>query len=389
MIIGIDARALEGARTGVGRYLINILKKWSDARGHRFILYFKNSIPRDAVFGDNFEAKILPALFGVKSNFIFQHFLLPKAARKDNIDVLFSPSYVLPWRWKGKSVVTIHDVSYEVYPEKIPFLDRFFLKKASRHSAKIASNILTVSDFSKSEIVKYYDIDPEKIIAVHLAPEESFDSNYSSSRCHPERSETERRISDAPNLFSGQGISDNYILSVGSIFNRRHIPEIMEAFSCVAEKFKNLKLLIAGKNHTNPFIDIDASIVSANEKLGREAISRLDYVDEKDFPELYQKAQLTIYLSDYEGFGLPPLESIACGTPAMVSNITVEKEIMGDAAIFIDDNKDTDEICRKIVEFLESEDLQKDLIKKGLKRVNLFSWDECARQTLEVIEKLG
>lgn len=364
MIIGIDARALEGARTGVGRYLFNILKKWSAARGHRFILYFKNSIPGDAVFGDNFEAKILPALFGIKSNFIFQHFLLSRAARKDKVDVLFSPSYVLPWRWQGKSVVTIHDVSYEVYPEKISFLDKFFLKKASRHSAKTANSILTVSEFSKSEIVKYYNINSEKIIAVHLAPEDSF-------------------------VFLGNSTRDNYILSVGSIFNRRHIPEIIEAFYCAAEKFKNLKLLIAGKNHTSPFINIDALIASVNEKLGREAISRLDYVDEKKLPELYQKARLTIYLSDYEGFGLPPLESTACGTPAMVSNIPVEKEIMGDAAIFIDDNKDADEICRKIVEFLESDDLQKDLIKKGLERVELFSWDECARQTLEVIEKLG
>lgn len=389
MIIGIDARALEGARTGVGRYLINILKKWSDASGHRFILYFKNGIPDDAVFGNNFEAKILPSLFGIKSNFIFQHFLLPRFARKDKIDVLFSPSYILPWGWKGKSIVTIHDVSYEVYPEKIPFLDRFFLKTASRHSAKTASRILTVSDFSKSEIVKYYNIDPEKIIAIHLATDDSFNSSYTSSRCHPERSETERRISGLPNLFSGHGIRGNYILSVGSIFNRRHIPETIKAFSCIADKLKNLKLLIVGKNHTSPFIDIDDMVESANKRIGREAIYRLNYVDEKNLQELYQKAQLMVYLSDYEGFGLPPLESIACGTPVLVSNIPVEKEIMGDAAIFVDNNQDAEEICRKTIEFFEREDLRSDLIKKGLERTRLFSWDKCARQTLEVIEKLG
>lgn len=372
MTIGIDARCLEGARTGVGRYLINILEHWGCVSGHRFILYFKNSAPAIGILERPcYEKRVLRAPFGIKSNVCFQHLLLSKVGENDKIDILFSPSYILPFGWRKKSIVTVHDVSYEAYPKQNSFLDSLFLAKASRHSVKIASRILTITEFSKKEIIKYYKASPDKISVIPLGVDEKF-----------QLIKNDKKIESVKKKY---GIANDYIISIGSIFTRRHLPETMMGFLKVAEKFDNLQLLIIGKNHTEPFIDIEKLISDINDKLKRRAILHFEYVEDSDLLWLYNGAKLSIYLSDYEGFGLPPLEAAACGVPAIVSNIPTEKEVMDEAAIFIDNNKNIKEINEKMTSGLSDKKLREEMIKKGLERVKIFSWKKCAGQTLKAI----
>ncbi len=371
MIISIDGRCLEGKRTGTGRYLINLLKFWRRENEYRFKIYFKEKIPQDEILkGDNFELKILKNPFGFQSNFFFEHFLLPPAIKKDKADIFFSPYYLLPFYCPAKSAVTLHDISYEAHPEWFSLKDRFFLRRMSKMAARRADIILTVSEFSKSEIVKYYQVSPDKITVTPLAADEVFCRNEAICR----------------DGFQARPYGEKFILFIGSIFNRRHIPELIQAFEKIAREFSDIQLLIIGANHTQPFIDIDKIIKETNKNLGRQAIIREDYVGEKDLAALYNLAECSVYLSDYEGFGLPLLESMACGTPVITSQKTSLIEAGGEAAIFVDSNK-PDDIYDKIKKALADEDFRKERIRIGFENLERFSWEKCARETLETFKK--
>ena len=374
MIISIDGRCLEGGRTGTGRYLINLLKFWRKENSCRFKLYFKEKIPQDEILkSGNFELRILKNYLGFQSNFFFEHFLLPLAIKKDKADIFFSPYYLLPFYCPAKSVVTLHDISYEAHPEWFSLKNQFLLRRISKMAARRADIILTVSKFSKGEIVKYYQVDPDKITVTPLAADDIFTVMPSAT------------ISNFP--FAKEGIigavENKFILSVGSIFNRRHIPELIEAFKKIAGEFPGIQLLIIGANRTQPFIDIDKTIRKTNKNLDYRAIIREDYVSEKDLAALYNLAECSVYLSDYEGFGLPLLESMVSGTPVITSRKTSLVEAGGEAAIFVNSNNPPD-IYDKIKKVLADENFRKERVKKGLENVKRFSWERCARETLEV-----
>ena len=386
MIVSIDGRCLEGGRTGAGRYLINLLKFWRKENSCQFKIYFKEKIPQDETLkSDNFKLVILKNSLGFRSNFFFEHFLLPLAIKKDKADIFFSPYYLLPFYCPAKSVVTLHDISYEAHPEWFSFKNQFFLRLISKMAARRSSAILTVSEFSKSEIIKYYKIDPRKITVTPLAADEIFTIV---SPTPPDPPLLRRGKINPPLAKGGTGgvIGNKFILAVGSIFNRRHIPELIEAFEKIAGEFPDIQLLIIGVNHTQPFIDIDGMIKKINDDLNRRAIIREDRVSEKDLPVLYNLAELSVYLSDYEGFGLPLLESMACGTPVVTSQKTSLIEVGSEAAIFVDSSNPSD-IYDKIKKILVDENFKNERIKMGFDNVKKFSWERCARETLEIFKK--
>ena len=396
MIISIDGRCLEGERTGTGRYLINLLKFWRKENSCRFKLYFKEKIPQDEILkSGNFELRILKNYLGFQSNFFFEHFLLPLAIKKDKADIFFSPYYLLPFYCPAKSVVTLHDISYEAHPEWFSLKNQFLLRRISKMAARRADIILTVSEFSKGEIVKYYQVDPDKITVTPLAadgifrviPQTSPDLSLVRRGKIPLVPFDKGRIN--PLLTKeglGEVIKNKFILSVGSIFNRRHIPELIEAFKKIAGEFPGIQLLIIGANRTQPFIDIDKTIRETNKNLDYRAIIREDYVSEKDLAALYNLAECSVYLSDYEGFGLPLLESMASGTPVITSRKTSLVEAGGEAAIFVNSNNPPD-IYDKIKKVLADENFRKERVKKGLENVKRFSWERCARETLKTFKK--
>jgi glycosyltransferase involved in cell wall biosynthesis len=368
MVIGIDCHNLEGKRTGMGRYLSNLLREWSKLNaGQRFVLYFKDNIPDDIPRKDNFESKILKS----KSTAFFMHYLLPKAAEKDKVDLFFSPSYILPLKisQKIRTAVTIHDISYEAHPEWFSWQNNILLRFVSKKSAQRADIILTPSEFTKKEIIEYYQVNPDKIFVLPLAADEKF------RQMDNENKEIKEKYN----------IKNKFIFYTGAIFNRRFIPECVEAFKQIAKKFPENQFLISGTNYTHPFVDISYIIKKANEDIGREAILHTDYVDENDLVYLYNDADLFIWLSSYEGFGLPPLEALACGTPAMTTKMGSLPEAVGDSAIFISNPEDTKEISEAIEKILSDETLSDELVKKGLKQVQKFSWEKTAEETLKIL----
>lgn len=359
MKIGIDCHNLETKRTGTGRYLMNLLKYWAKENAE-IVLYFKNQIPNDIPAG-NFQKKVL----NTNSNFWFEHILLPKTIKKHGVEIFFSPSYILPIRIpKGvKTAVAIHDISYEAHPEWYSWQNRILLRWISKKSAKKADMIFVCSEFTKNEILKYYKIKLEKIFVIPLAADEEFAPYHSLQGVE-------------------YGIKNKFIFYAGAIFQRRFILETIEAFKKIAARLPEYQFLISGPNYTQPFIDIDNLIKKANQEIGWEAILYIDYVSDKDLVNLYNGADLFIWLSSYEGFGLLPLEAMACGTPVITTKMASLPETVGDAAMYVEDPRNIDEIVHAISKVLSNEKTRNWLIEEGLKQSQKFSWRKTAEETL-------
>lgn len=375
MRIGIDAHTLEGNRTGVGRYLINILERAVQTEWIRnnfiFYLYFKKEIPEDDFLNNPiFVKRLLNLPFNRSSFTIFFLFLLPFALKKDKIDLTFFPSYMIPLTFFGKGVITIHDLSYEDHPELYSWRYLIPYKIFSRYGAHRAKKILTVSNYSKKRIIYHYRVKPDKILVTHLGLKDKF------------KVLNDKELSEKTK--GKYGVKDKFIFQLGQIFQRRHVYQTILAFERIAERFPQYQLLIAGKNRTVPFIDIEGEINRINHKLNREAILHCDYVDEEDIVLLYNAADVSIYLSDYEGFGLPPLEAMACGTPVMTTNLTSLEEVAGPAALLINNPKDVNEVEKALIRILSDNDLRKELVQKGLENIKRFSWQKCAEQTFNL-----
>lgn len=347
MRIGIDAKDIEGDRTGVGRYLFNLLKYW---KGEDLILYFK----KEAV-DLPFEKRVL----GSSSNAWHMHVALPRAAKKDKVDILFCPGYISPLFYSGRTALTLHDIVYETRPDlyRLSLSDRFFLKKVSRISARKAEAVFVPSEYSKREVIQYYQLSPEKIFVTYLSSDEAI---------KPVKN---------PDWLREIGITGKFIFYYGTISDRRHLPEVMRAF----EKIHGYQFLVVGKNISS--FDIDGLAKEINGRLGREAILRREFVSDEDLSVLYGSAELLVWLSEYEGYGLPVIEALACGVPVVTSPITSIPEVAGEAALYVQ-GFDIDEIYGKIYQGLTDENLRNSLIKKGFEQIKKFSWEECARKTL-------
>ncbi|NOQ68157.1 glycosyltransferase, partial [Patescibacteria group bacterium] len=177
---------------------------------------------------------------------------------------------------------------------------------------------------------------------------------------------------------------DKFILCVGSIFNRRHIPEIIEAFEKIAGKYKDYQLLIIGKNHTHPFVDINGKIKTTNNNLGRNAIIHLDFVNEEELLVFYGLCEISVSLSDYEGFGLPVLEAQFFGKPVITSHNSSLVEVGGDSVEFVKENT-ANEIYNSLERVISDDNRRLDLIKRGNENLKRFSWERCAEETMNKI----
>lgn len=350
MKIGIDCHNLEEKRTGTGRYLMNLLKYWANENAE-FVLYFKNQIPDDIPKSKNFQTKILNS----KSNALFMHYRLCWAATKDKLDILFCPNYIAPVFYRGDIALTLHDIIYEARPDLYNWpsiFDRILLKKVSKISAKKAKIIFTCSQFSKDEILKYYKVNPKKVFIIPLAADEKFI----------------RQLADIEHAMSDK----KFILYVGDIIKRRFVPETIKAFKKISDKLPNHKFLIIGKNRIG-------------QQINHNKIIQKDYVSEDDLVLLYNAADLFIWLSSYEGFGLPPLEAMACGTPVLSTKKTSLAEVLGDYPIWVENPEDIDEISEKMLKVLSDDKLRNELIKKGLEQAQKFSWEKTAEETSRIL----
>lgn len=297
----------------------------------------------------------------------WEQFVLPGLIRRLNLDVFHSPMHVLPVVCPTRSVVTIHDLTFMLYPETFPSLQRRYLEFCTRRAVEKADAVIAVSECTRQDIIRLLDGEPERVFTTVEAADDSF---------VPASSE---KIEEIRHRYA---MGDLSVLYVGTLEPRKNIPTLLSAFDRVRKAIgSDCGLVLAGGKgwlYDEVFRRIEA--------LGLEDSVRLiGYVPKEDLPALYSGATAFVYPSLYEGFGLPPLEAMACGTPVITSNASSLPEVVGDAGIMVDPHS-VEELADAILKVLCDADIRQQMISRGLERAKGFSWQETARRTLKVYE---
>jgi glycosyltransferase involved in cell wall biosynthesis len=361
MRIGVDARGLCGRTTGVGRYLLGLLAQWARTREtgsgrHEFVLYMPEAA--DSIAGLD-ARRFVPRIVKGAAGTWWGQVQLPRTASADHLDVFFAPQYSAPLLLRIPTVVAIHDVSFAAYPEWFRSREGARLRFLSRKSGLKARTVITISDFSRKEIVEHLGV-PEARVRV-IPPG------------IPER----RGPVDAA------GPREPRLLFAGSIFNRRHVVDLIRAFAMVARDHPEASLDIAGDNRSFPHEDIAAAI--ARERVS-EQIRWHRYAPDEQLEDLYRRARAFAFLSEYEGLGLTPLEALAAGAPPLLLDTPVARESCGPAALYVA-KENLGPIARAIERLLFDEPTRTRLLTAAPAVLSKYSWPRCARETLAVLEQ--
>jgi len=351
MRIAIDVRELQGKPTGVGRLLRTLLDVWTSmpaAQPHEFI-------------------QLAPAADGRLGGTLWEQLVLPRVVRQARADVLFAPAYTGPIVSSVPMLVAIHDVSFAAHPEWFAWRDGLRRRAVARLAARAAERVITISEFSKREIVEHLGVDASKIAVA-----------YPGVTAFTPRSETSR-----PSL-KGSSYSCT-ILFVGSIFNRRHVPELIEGFALLARSRPELRLEIVGDNRTSPRVNLDA-LVQATGIADR--IHLRSYVSDSDLQQLYADASAFVFLSEYEGFGLTPLEALASGVPVVLLDTPVAREICGDAAAYVT-RPDPDRVAAALNAVLFDTGRRERILSAARHVVNRYSWTTFSAHVLDELIEVG
>ena len=353
MRIGIDAREIVGKATGVGRYLSGLLAEWAAtgaASRHEFLLY--THAPASSV-PPHFETRVLPGTSGTW----WQQVTLPPAARADKLDVFFAPQYTAPVLLNIPTVVVIYDVSFVAHPEWFRTLEGLRLRTLSRVAARRASRVVTISEFSRREIAEHLGVQAS---AIHVIPPG-----------------VPRPVSPKPRSDEGG------LLYVGSIFNRRHVLDLIRAFAPLARRHADASLDIVGDNRSYPFEDVAAAI--DREQLGTR-IRWHQYVTDEQLADLYSRARVFAFLSEYEGLGLTPLEALAAGVPPVLYDTPIARESCGDAALYVPAGA-VDAVTSALERVLYDATTRAAILASAPDTLARYDWRRAARETLDVLSR--
>lgn len=370
MRIGIDARLIN--ESGIGRYIRNLLENLAilDSKNEYFIL-LRNPDAINLSWGANFQK--------VKADFkwysIAEQVGLPKVLNKINPDLTHFPHFNIPIFFKGKFIVTIHDLIHQHYMMKRsttldPFtykLKQLGYKKVFDFALKKSQKIIVPSQYVKSQLDSEWGIDKSKVIVTTEGVDESI-------------LEIKQKQSKKLQLkiLEKIGVTKPYIFYVGNAHPHKNVEGLIKAFFRVkgeGERVKDLKLVLSGADH------YFWKRIRAEFK--HQDIIYTGYVTEEALVSLYSNAQIFVLPSFEEGFGIPILESFATGCPVVCSGIGALKEVAGDGAVYFDP-ENIDDIAEKMIEVLKNEKLKKKLTENGEKRVRDFSWKKLAQETLKI-----
>ncbi len=373
MRIGIDARSVLKQRTGVGNYTYNLIQHLSQQdRENQYVLFYshhlniKSAIPE--IKNPNFESKFIR--FPNKLlNLMWGTVKLPKIDwLVGEVDLYHSPNYTLNILGRGKSLMTIHDLSFLAYRQFSLASGRWHYAFKIKNYAKKTDAIITDSQSTKSEVLKYLKVPEEKIHVIYLGCSEGFQP-------FPE-SEKKQKIREKYN------IKGDFILYVGTLEPRKNLKGLICAYDRSRAKEDFLLVLAGGKGWKYKHIFRLVKRLKLEDR-----VIFTGYMSDSDLPALYNSASVFVYPSFYEGFGLPPLEAMACGTPVIVSHTTSLPEVVGNAGVYVDPS-DIEQISTSIDTVLSDTELRQTLRERGLKRAKLFSWGKTAKETIMLYKQL-
>jgi glycosyltransferase involved in cell wall biosynthesis len=361
MHLVIDARMISDQMHGIARYTYNLIDLFAQIRnGNEYtVLVNHNYLDNFVKNKQNFELKLM------KSKFISvaEQFELPGVLNELKPDIFHSPSFVAPLICPCKLVMTIHDMNHLAFPEYYSKVHQYYYKYVVKPSAIKSEKILTDSEFSKDEIIKFFKLSADKIVVTHLGIDHSFNDTDHQAK-HQE-------------VIQKYKLPEHFILYVGNRKPHKNVERLIEAYSRVNT---DGKLAMSG----DPDDNLNSLIIKLNLV---DKVCFTGNIADSDLPVVYNLAELFVFPSLYEGFGLPPIEAMACGTPVITSNVSSLPEVVEDAAILVNPY-DVSELANAITSVLSNEDTYQKLIEKGLAQAKKFTWEETANKTLAVYQEV-
>jgi len=371
----INAIPLLSLVTGIGKYIYYVSKRLKEIDSQNdytyFYGYYSKEIkePGTSSFIKIFQ-KIKDLTRTIPLSFFFRNIRASFASfRKIQFDIYFEPNFIFLDNIKSKKrIVSVFDFSFDLYPEWHPEDRVLYFKKNFWKSIKKADRIILPSKFIYDEAVNRYKFDKSNLRIVYPGVDHDIFRKYSPDLV--------KKVCEKYQL------PENFILFVGSIEPRKNLKNLLLAYEILPDYVKkDFSLVLVGfSGWKNREI-----MNSLNKKKGK--VIYTGYISEKELPFIYNKASVFIFPSFYEGFGLPPLEAMACGCPVIVSNRTSLPEVCGDAVFYVDPNS-PENIRDGILKVLEDEELRKNLSKKGIQRAKSFTWEKTAKNILKIFEEV-
>jgi len=381
MNIGIDINCLLFDRSGFGRYTENLVKNLLliDHKNEYFLYanFIRKSQERRKIIhgliqetnAKNVTVKVFPLPAHWKEMLTGTSYSYTSIV-KDPLDIYFAPHYAgIPKNGFSQMVVTIHDLVFIKYPEHRGRLSDYYLKR-TKIAVEKSVKIIADSESTKKDLIDLLDVNADKIKVIYLGVDEQF-------KVYHQNEIIARTQKYVPT-------EQKYILSVGTLEPRKNLSMIVKAFSLLPIELQQTYKIVftGGKGWNNQALA--QTIADYNLK---DRVIFTGFVSDEDLPYLYNRADLFIYPSLYEGFGLPVLEAMACGAPIITSNVSSLPEVVGKAGILIDP-KNEQEIAHKMKQILTNPKLADDLRKKGPLQAKKFTWKKTAQETLKIFERI-
>jgi len=365
MKIGIDAYSITDHRGGIANVAYNLIINLAKIdQTNEYFIFIRPQYRYLFDLPDNFHIKLVKHPHII----VWDQFFLPIAALRYKLDILHVPGFAAPFFSNTNVILTLHDVTFKLFANTMPPKARYFWNFVVVFSARRANLVLTDSKNSRNDIINLLKIPPEKVVTVYCG----IDSRF---KLIKERAVLER-------VRYKYKLPDHFILSVGVLEPRKNIDLLVQSYLKAARMcHQKIYLVVVGEIRWKSY-QIAKLIVQ-----GRiPGIIYLGHVPDEDLPAIYNLADVFVYTSKYEGFGLPLLEAMACGTPVISVNNSSLPEVVGNGGILV--SEDSDRIAGKIAYVIANPEAQTKLRLKGLTQASRFSWKKYAQQVLDIYSRL-
>jgi glycosyltransferase involved in cell wall biosynthesis len=362
MRVGIDARLVYYSQAGIGQYILHLVNGLAQVDGdNQYVLLQSRKDDTQILDQPNFRRVSL----WTPSHHRLERYSLNVELVRLGLDILHSPDFIPPHRPACKSVITVHDLAFLLYPH-------FLTRESARYYGHIdqavrwTDHIIAVSESTKRDTIQHLGVPEDKITVVHEAANPIF---------RPLDKSTARQ-----EVLDRHGVDGPFVLFVSTIEPRKNVPTLLRAVWQLMRCYKeDVRLVLAGGRGW--LFEEVFSVVEELDLDGR--VHFVGRVPSEDLLHLYNAAEMLAHPAFYEGFGLPPLEAMACGLPAIVSNVASLPEVVGDAGFLVDPN-DIDELTVAMWRVLNDSTLRDEMREKGLRQAARFSWERAARETMAI-----
>lgn len=368
--IGIDVRLWGVKHAGIGRYTEELVKNLQEVdRRNEYILFCRRSDINEIPSREGWRKVIAD----IPHYTLREQVFLPGIFKKEKLDLLHVPHFNVPFLYDGKFIATIHDVLWHevrgvgvtTLPAPLYLIKHLGYRMVINSAIRRAAKIITPTNTIKKNLIERFVIPPEKIAVTY----EGIPVRFHIS------------IYESKKILEKYKIKKSYLLYVGSLYPHKNVESVVRALKLIKDKEINLVIVSSRNVFAERFIGF------VKKERVEELIKLLGYVPDEKLAVLYKNAEVFIYPTLSEGFGLPGLEAMAAGTPVVCSDIPVLHEVYGDAALYFDP-KDTNDIANKIRQILKDNMTRSVLVKAGEKRVKQFSWQKMAEETLRVYNSI-